>query len=202
MIIIDCLEQGGEQWLVERAGKVTASCFHKILTATGAKTTGETRQKYLYQLAGERISGQPEETFKNEWMQRGNDLEPEARERFETDSGLFVAQVGMIYLDDRKVISASPDGLVGDESGLELKCPKLSTHIGYLDSKRLPPAYKQQVQGCMWIANRQRWDFMSYHPLVHPFNITVERDDKYISTLRDAVEEFNAEVEALVERVR
>lgn len=201
MIIVDTV-QGSEEWLKERAGKVSASNFNKIFTATGSKTTGETRKSYLYQLAGERISGVPEETFKNEWMQRGNELEPEARARFEEEAKEFVVEVGMIYLDDRKTISCSPDGLVGDDCGLELKCPKLSTHIGYLDAGRLPATYKPQVMGCMWITGRNAWSFMSYHPLVRPFLLAVAYDQKYISLLAEAVEEFNAEVEALVERLK
>jgi putative phage-type endonuclease len=200
-VIIVNIPQGSDEWLTERAGKVTASCFGKILTATGSRTTGETRTKYLYQLVGERISGQPEETFKNEWMQRGNDLEPDAREKFEDLTGDAVDEVGVIYLDHRLFISASPDGLIGDSSGLELKCPKLSTHISYLDSGKLPAVYKQQVQGCMWVADRQSWNFMSYHPLVRPFLMTIERDDKYIRILAEAVEEFNHEVETLVEKI-
>jgi len=200
-MITSMAEQGSSEWLAERSGKVSASCFCNILTSKGAKTTGETRKKYLYKLVGERISGEPEETFKNEWMQRGNDLEPEARETFERKTGLFVAQVGMVYLDERRTISCSPDGIIGDDSGLEIKCPKLSTHIDYIITDKLPTAYVQQVQGSMMVCNRQSWNFMSYHPLVRELSLLVERDDKYISILREAVEEFAAEVECLIEKL-
>lgn len=194
--------QGDENWLADRAGKVSASNFSKIFTASGSKTTGETRKSYLYQVAGERISKTPEESFKNDWMQRGNDLEPEARFAFEQITGLFVAQTGMVLLDEREEISCSPDGLIGDQSGLELKCPKMSTHIGYLEAARLPSAYKPQVMGQLWICDRPQWHFMSYHPSIKPFHLIVDRDKKYISLLQEAVEEFNAEVNSLVARIK
>lgn len=107
----------------------------------------------------------------------------------------------MIYLDDRKTISCSPDGLVGLDSGLEIKCPKTSTHISYLDAGKLPATYKAQVMGSLWISGRDRWLFYSYSPSVRPFKLEVERDEKYISLLAEAVEEFNAEVENLVEKL-
>ena len=193
--------QGSDEWLAERAGKVSASNFAKIFTTKGALTTGETRKKYLYQLAGERITGVPEETFKNFDMQRGNDLEPDARDAFERLSGEFVYQVGMIYLNERKLISCSPDGLVGDVQGLEIKCPKLSTHVGYLVDGKLPADYIQQVQGSLMVSGRDQWHFLSYHPAVKEFHILVERDEKYIALLREAVESFDAEVGLLVEQI-
>jgi putative phage-type endonuclease len=200
MIIID-LPQGSPEWFAERAGNVSASNFGKILTPTGAKTSGKVREDYKYQLAGERISKTPEESFKTPWMDRGNELEPEARDRFEIDTGMFVAQVGLVYLDDRKIISCSPDGLVMDDSGLELKCPKLSTHIRYIEEDVLPLVYKPQVQGCMWVCNRPTWVFMSYHPSVRHLVKVISRDEQYISLQREAVEEFNAEVETIVGRL-
>lgn len=200
-MIVSMVEQGSHEWLAERAGKVSASKFGLILTPGGKKTTGETRTKYLCQLAGERISGQPEESFQSEWMARGNEIEPLARDHFERKTGLFVAQVGMVYLDDKRTISCSPDGMIGDDSGLEIKCPKLSTHIGYLRGDALPTTYIPQVQGSMMVTGRDTWNFLSFHPLVVELHKLVERDVKYCAILREAVEEFDAEVYALVERL-
>jgi len=199
-IISECI-QGSESWLAERAGKVSASNFDKIITTKGAKTTGLTRTAYLRQLAAERISSEPEESFKNGWMERGSFLEEFARLRFEECTGSFVAQVGMIYLDERKTISCSPDGLIGDNQGLELKAPKGSTHIGYLEDGKLPTAYIQQVQGSLMVSGRDAWHFMSYHPAIKEFMILVERDEPYIAIMRELVEEFDAEVEALVRKL-
>lgn len=200
MIISETI-QGAAEWLAERAGKVSASNFSKIITPTGKITTGETRRGYLYQLAAERISGQPEETYKNEWMIRGNELEAEARLLYEATTGVFVEQVGMVYLSDQKTISCSPDGLIGDNGGLEIKCPKGSTHVSYLEAGVIPSVYVQQVQGSMWVTGREWWGFMSYHPAIRPLIIRVERDEAYIKKLADAVESFAAEVEELVGRL-
>ena len=200
-MIVSMVEQGSPEWLTERAGRVSSSKFGLILTPGGKKTTGETRTKYLCQLAGERISGQPEESFQSEWMARGNEIEPLARDHFERKTGLFVAQVGMVYLDKKRTISCSPDGMIGDDSGLEIKCPKLSTHIGYLRGDALPTTYIPQVQGSMMVTGRDTWNFLSFHPLVVELHKLVERDVKYCAILREAVEEFDAEVSALVERL-
>lgn len=200
MLIVD-IPQGSDEWLTERAGNVSASNFHKIVTGSGKATTGKTRETYLYKLAAERITGKYEATFKNDAMERGNLLEDEARSLFEERHGLFVAQVGLIYLDEARQISASPDGLILDNSGVEIKCPLSSTHIRYLDRDELPSIYKQQVQGCMWVAQRETWHFMSYHPDMMPFVKQVHRDDEYIKKLSDAVLDFNNQLNELVEKI-
>ena len=196
------IEQGTDSWLLERAGNVSASCFHMIFTATGSRTTGETRKRYLYQLAGERISGAPEEGFETEWMVRGRELEADARLSFEGRNGVLVQQVGLVYPDDSDTISCSPDGLISGDIGFEAKCPKLSTHIGYLDGGKLPTKYKPQVQGSMVVTGYDQWWFVSYHPAIRPLEVLVDRDEKYCSLLDEAVREFDAEVSTLVERLR
>ena len=202
LIISDAL-QGSDEWLSERAGNVSASNFSVILTSTGKRTTGETRSKYLSQLACERITGEPESSFKSEWMQRGNILEPDARLLFEEKNGLFVIQVGMIYKDEKRTISCSPDGIIaGERIGVEIKCPSGHVHVSYIDNGQLPSTYKQQVQGCMMVTGFDGWHFMSYHPSIKPFFLFVDKDEKYISLLKEAVEEFDTEVESLVEKIR
>ena len=201
MLILD-IPQGSDEWLKARAGLISASNFGKILTPTGKKTDGKTRKDYLYQVAAERISGEPEgDGFRSVWMERGNELEADARLWFEEKFSVLVEQVGLVYMDDRKVISCSPDGLLGGE-GLEIKCPKASTHMAYLDAGKVPTIYIPQIQGSMMVTGFDSWNFMSYHPAIKPLTQGVYRDEKYIALLREAVEEANAEVEAIVERVR
>ena len=202
-MIISHVQQGTDEWFAERAGKVTASNFDKIITSTGAQTASATRATYLYQLAGERITGNVEQSFTTPWMERGKDLEEEARLYFEQQRGLFVQQIGMIYQDEAREVSCSPDGFIPETNeGLEIKCPKLSTHVGYLDKGQLPTAYKQQVQGSMMVSGLQAWWFMSYYPGMPPLVIKVARDDGYIATLFSAVRHFNDQVNALVERLK
>ena len=199
MLILD-IPQGSDEWLKARAGSISASNFNKILTPTGKRTDGKVRKDYLYQVAAERISGEPEgDGFKSTWMERGNELEADARLWFEEKFSVLVEQVGLVYMDDRKVISCSPDGLLGEE-GLEIKCPKASTHIAYLDAGKVPTIYIPQIQGSMMVTGFDSWNFLSYHPSIKPLTQVVYRDEKYIALLREAVEEANAEVEAIVER--
>lgn len=194
--------QGSDEWLKARAGLISASNFSKILTPTGKRTDGKVRKDYLYQVAAERISGEPEGGgFKSAWMERGNELEADARLWFEEKFSVLVEQVGLVYMDDRKVISCSPDGLFGG-AGLEIKCPKASTHIAYLDNGKVPTIYIPQIQGSMLVTRIEQWNFLSYHPAIKPLVLGVERNEAYIALLHEAVEEANAEVEAIVERVR
>ena len=196
------VQQGADEWKKARAGLISASNFNKILTPGGKKTDGKTRKDYLYQVAAERISGDPEgDDFRSGWMDRGNELEADARLWFEGHHGVLIEQVGLVYMDDRKVISCSPDGLFGG-AGLEIKCPKASTHIAYLDAGKVPTIYIPQIQGSMMVTGFDSWNFLSYHPAIKPLTQGVYRDEKYIALLREAVEEANAEVEAIVERVR
>lgn len=131
------------------------------------------------------------------------ELEEEARLYFEQQQGFFVQQIGMIYQDEARDVSCSPDGFIPETNeGLEIKCPKLSTHVGYLDKGQLPTAYKQQVQGSMMVSGLQAWWFMSYYPGMPPLVIEFARDDGYIATLLSAVRHFNDQVNALVERLK
>lgn len=200
-MIISTAIQGSQEWLTERAGNVSASNFGNIITATGKETSGKTRENYLYRLAAERLTGKPEDSFKSAAMERGNELEEDARNHFEDVTGLFVAQVGMVYLDELRQISCSPDGLVANDSGLEIKCPLAPNHIRYLDSGKLPTTYKPQVQGCLWVTGRESWRFMSYYPGLQPLIITVNRDEKYINQMAQAVTDFNNQVNELVAKI-
>ena len=190
MIILD-VEQGSEEWLKARSGIPTASCFDKIITSTGkASSQSET---YMNKLLGEWLMGGPEESFSNDWMQRGNELEPEARSFYEFDADVKVTQVGIVYLDDKKLVSCSPDGLTED-GGLEIKCPSAGVHVSYLLDEKLPTKYKQQVQGCMWICQKNHWDFIAYHPDMSPMVCRVMRDDNYIADMCVALHKFTNEM--------
>jgi len=186
MIILD-VEQGTEEWLAARCGIPTASCFDKIITSTGKDSTQASG--YINKLCAEWLMGGPEESFKSDWMQRGNELEPEARAFYEFDSDCKVNEVGLVYLDDKKLIACSPDGLT-ENGGLEIKCPSASVHVSYLLDQKLPTSYKQQVQACMWICQKDHWDFVSYHPAMEPLKIRVDRDDAYIAQMAAALNRF------------
>lgn len=176
------VEQGSEEWLKARLGVPTASCYAKLITTQGKRSTQA--ESYINELIGQRITGEIPETFKSEAMERGNELEPQARAYYELMTDNDVEEVGLILNDIGA--GCSPDGLIGEHGGLEIKCPKLSTHIGYLRNGKLPTAYIQQVQGCMYITGRKWWDFMSFHPDTESLIIRIERNETFISAL-DAI---------------
>ena len=172
-------EQGSPEWFAARIGVPTASRFKDIITSQGKKATAFNR--YADELVAERIRQQPTETFQSDAMRRGNELEPEARSFYSFVTGREVQQCGLCLLDDHD-IGASPDGLMPDR-GLEIKCPKPNTQVAYLSAGKLPAEYVPQVQGQLWICERDQWDFLSYHPEMPPLLITVKRDDQFIDLL-------------------
>lgn len=192
MKIINDIEQGSPEWHAIRAGIPTASSFGKIVKANGSKS--DQAKTYIYQLAGERLLGRTEEGYKSEWMERGNEVEGEARALYEFISGNDVDQVGFIKMDEPSC-GCSPDGLIGEDGGLEIKCPKLSTHIKYALAGKLPSDYHRQVMGSLFVSGRKWWDFMSYYPGLDPFIIRVYPDQAFFDMLRQALVDINDKVD-------
>lgn len=196
MEIIYC-EQGTPEWHAARCGKPTASSFDKIITLDGKPS--KQREKYLYQLAGERAAGKAEETYTNGAMQRGREMEDEARKLYEFNYGIEVLRVGFCLSDG---YGASPDGLVGEDGGLEIKCPIASTHVGYLLKDELPGDYFQQVQGNLLVTGRKWWDFVSYYPAVKPLIIRVKPDKKFQGLLKAELIKFCQDLEEVVKKIK
>lgn len=177
-MIIENYEQGSDEWFQARLGIPTASEFGKILTATGKKSTQASA--YMNKLLAEYMIGPLEGIEKTEWMERGNLLEAEARELYEFENNCEVSQVGIVYKDDKRLISCSPDGLIDSaKKGLEIKCPSPAVHVEYLMAGKAPAKYIPQIQGSMWVTGWDEWDFMSYHPDMPALTVTVKRDPKW-----------------------
>ena len=185
------MEQGSQEWLELRKGVVTASRFKDVVTPAKAEPS-KSSKAYMYELVAERM-GATVDFYQNAHMQRGNDLEPDARTAYEFIKDCEVKEVGFC-LHDNKAIGVSPDGLIGEEGGIEIKCPKETTHIGYLDNGTLPLIYKPQVQGCMWVTGRKWWDFMSYHPDLPPLIVRVFRDEEYINSMEKGIVKFSQDM--------
>jgi len=198
-IIVEC-EQGSEEWMNTRIGVPGASCLDQIVNMKGERSTQRT--KLLYKLAGERLLNRKEETYSNAAMQRGVELEPVARAVFEMETGLDVRQVGYVYYDERMDRGCSPDGLIGEESGLEIKCPSLPVHIEYLLGGKLPSAYYQQVQGSMYYTGRSEWWFMSFYPELKPLIVKVKANDAFILPLSAEMDLFCQELSELTDKLR
>lgn len=198
MEIISDIEQGSLDWHKLRYGWITASRFKDVM----AKGQGKTRKTYLHQLAAEAISDMREEGYSNEYMEWGTETEPQAREMYEFVSGNEVDQVSFIRLDGHK-IGCSPDGLIGDNGIIEIKCPKTSTQVETYLSGKMPTAHRAQVQGQLWIAEREWCDFVSFDPRINGtssfFRFRVFRDDEYIKDIESACFEFEAELAEVIE---
>jgi len=186
MIILDA-EQGSPEWFEARCGIPTASCFDKIVTSTGKKSTQA--KTYLNKLVAEYFTSEKESVEQTEWMQRGVELESDARGLYEFLVDSDVTEVGMIYMNEQKLVSCSPDGIVGDK-GLEIKCPAPHTQVEYLRSGKLPTKYLMQVQGSMWVTGLKQWDFLSYHPELPHLLITVDADEDLHKTIGEEVNAF------------
>ena len=177
--------QGSHEWLQLRLGVATASNFDKIITSTGKESA--TLDKYALQLATEQMLIAPESSYKNDAMIRGNDLEELAREIYQEQTFNVVDQITM-FKSDCGNFGFSPDGLVGNDGLIEIKCPLATTHFKYLLDNKMPSDYIQQIQTGLWISGRKWCDFVSYHPNFKDkqlFIIRVERDEEYIIKLAE-----------------
>jgi len=191
MSVLVEVEQRSDEWQKLRVGIPTASCFDKIITpATGRASASAVA--YRRELLAEWLMGQPVSVKESNWMQRGTELEPEARAFYEFEADAEVTEAGFVFLDERRQIGCSPDGLVGDDGLIEIKCPAPNTHVGYLIDAKLPTAYIPQVQGALWVTGRKWCDFVSYHPEMESLIVRVRRDEPYIAKMATLIEAFVA----------
>lgn len=184
-MIVHEMEQYSPEWWEVRKGIPTASCADKLLTPTG-KLSAQSKG-YINELIAESM-GFGEEPYTNEWMERGRVLEAEARAYCELMLDIEIQQVGFVT-NDAGTFGASPDGLINRVTGWECKCPKASTHIGYLLGGELPAYYKPQVHMSMAVTGLDKWIFVSYHPGLDPLIVTVKRDE-YTEQMQSAIDGF------------
>ncbi len=193
--------QGTVAWMQARAGVITASCFDKLLTPAKLEPSKSMRP-YLCQLAGETVLGGPMESYQSAAMERGKEFEEEARDYYSLVRGEEVEEAGLCYLDEARRVGCSPDGLVGTDGGLELKCPGIPKHVEYLLAGVCPPEYWHQVQGCLYVTGRKWWDFMSYFPGLPPLLVRVEPDERYHAALAAVLPGAIAQLDEMIEQVR
>jgi putative phage-type endonuclease len=199
---MDNIEQRTDDWFSARLGKVTASSLHKVLART--KTGyGADRGNYLTQLVLERVTGTKAEGFTSAAMQWGIDQEPFARATYEAHKGVLVDEVGFIPHPIIEMSGASPDGLVGDDGMVEIKCPDSKTALEcWLSDNPVESKYFAQMQWQMRCAERAWCDYVVFDPRMPQkaqlFIHRVERDDKWIEETEKEVVKFLAEVDAKV----
>jgi hypothetical protein len=194
MQVIEC-QQGTPEWFAARLGIPTASKFSAVL----AKGEGKTRASYMRELASEIITGEVGESFQSMAMERGKQMEAEARDLYAFVHDAPLTQVGFIRNGDR---GCSPDSLVGDKGGVEIKTQRADLLIETLLRGTFPPEHKAQCQGFLWVAEREWVDLVVYWPRMPLFVSRAYRDEEYIRALSDAVDAFNADLAAMVKKVR
>lgn len=189
------IEQGGEDWFKARLGIPTASKFATVM----AKGEGKTRSEYMRKLAGEVLTGEPMDSYTNAHMERGKAMEDEARDFYAFLHDAEIQRVGFVRNGQK---GASPDSLIGADGGLEIKTALAHIQIERLMKNELPPEHRAQVQGGLWVAEREWWDFVSYSPKLPLLTVRVYRDAAYIAKLAAEVDRFNSELAEMVEKIR
>lgn len=197
--------QGSEAWLLAKAGRCTASRFADVLAKI---KTGEasSRRNYRLQLVTERLTDRPVDGYKNAAMEWGGEQEAFARDAYEARTGVLVDLSEFIRHPDVAWSGCSPDGLVGDDGLIEIKCPYVSTvHVETMLSGGHPSEHKAQIQGSLWITGRQWCDFVSFDPRMPErlqlYVFRVVRDEEYIKALEAEVKKFLAEVDELTAKL-
>ena len=196
--MIEIIEQRSDEWFAARIGKVTASRVADVLakTKTGYSTT---RDNYMAQLVCERLTGQKGDSFTNAPMQHGTETEPLARISYEVAQNVLVDEVGFVPHPSIIMAGASPDGLVGDDGLLEIKCPNTATHIETLLSQTVPGKYNTQMQFQMACTGRSWCDFVSFDNRLPAelqlFVKRVPRDNMYIRLMEEEIIKFLNELD-------
>jgi putative phage-type endonuclease len=190
------LQQRSEEWFAARAGKVTSSRVADVVAKTKTGTSAS-RANYMAELVIERLTGTPAERFSNGAMQWGTEKEPEARERYQIESGNLVDEIAFVQHPRIAFSGASPDGLVGDDGLIEIKCPNSATHIETLLSQKIPDKYQLQMLWQMACTQRSWCDFVSYDPrMPEGMQLWIQRynlDHERLKTIEESVETFLAE---------
>jgi hypothetical protein len=177
------VEQNTEEWENLRMGKFTASKFKDLFLS---KTT-KGYEKAIYLPVYERLTGESPESFSSNYMERGHEMEPEAKETYEIESFNIVKPGGFWSLNGW--VGASPDGLIGENGIWENKSPAYNTMINYLLNGKLPNIYKWQVYGQLYVTGREWCDFTAYHPKLKLLTIRIHRDEKIINELSTKLNE-------------
>lgn len=191
---VHVFEQGSEQWEQIRKGKATASRFGDIVTPKTLKLSASS-QRYAAELVAERLGVESPDELPSYWMQWGTEAEPYAIDEFRRSTGQPVERVGFIELNDG--CGCSPDGLVGDDSIIEVKCPKPETLIRWQLNGELPSEYRMQVLGSLWVTGRERCHFWAWHPRIKPMHLVIDRDAEVMDAFDELIPAFVESVKVM-----
>jgi len=197
------MEQRSQEWFLARKGKVTASKIADVMAKGRGGAESVTRQKYIDQLVTERLTKCIAEGYTNDAIQRGVEMETSARAAYSFQTGFDVDEVGFVDHIHIGMSGASPDGIVGFDGLVEIKCPNSNTHIEYILAGKPPAKYIPQMAWQLACTGRKWVDFVSYDDRLedeskHLFVVRYHRDDEYIAEMEEQVKLFLSEVAAKV----
>lgn len=199
------MEQRSQEWFAARLGKVTASKINDVMAKLKSGGEAAGRKNYRAQLVVERLTGQQTECYVNGAMQWGTDHEPDARASYEFITGNTVQEIGFVDHPEIPMSGASPDGLIGEDGLIEIKCPNTATHLDYLLNGKAPADHLNQMQWQMECTGRKWCDFVSYDPRMpidlQLFTVRVERDEVKTAGIVEEVKVLIAEVEETIEKL-
>ena len=199
------MEQRTEEWFEARMGCVTASRTADVMAKTKSGYAAS-RANYMAELICERLTGERQGGFSSAAMQWGTETEPQARMAYEIITGATVVETGFVLHPEIAGFGASPDGLVGDDGLIEIKCPNTATHIDTLLADKVPTKYIIQMHVQMLCTGRAWCDFVSFDPRLpidlHMFIKRVERDNKLAEEIVTEVQSFLADMEAKIAKLK
>lgn len=199
------IQQGSAAWFAARLGKVTASKVADVMAKTKSGPSAS-RTNYMMELLCQRLTGNREEGYVNAAMQRGTDLEPIARIAYEASECVDVSEVGLIMHPSGNAFGASPDGLVGADGQIEIKCPNTAQHVEFLRTGKPEGKYIIQMQAQMACTGRDWCDFVSYDDRLPEAlqykKVRITRDDAFIAAMESEIWQFLRELDALEAEMR
>lgn len=198
------IDQRTEEWHLMRLGKVTGSRVADVLakTKSGYSTS---RKNYMMELLCQRLTGVREESFNSQAMQRGTDLEPIARSHYEAQSGVMVIESSFVFHPSISAFGASPDGFVGDDGLIEIKCPNTAQHVDFMMTKKPDGKYITQMQAQMSCTGRKWCDFVSFDDRMPERYqlafVRVMRDDLFITEMENEIKDFLLELDEIEDKL-
>ncbi len=193
MNIITDLKQGSAEWLRLRLGQVTASRMSDVLSKGRGKAPSKTAETYMMELIAERLTGEAKPFFENDAMRWGTETEPQARSMYEVNNN-FVSVDEVAFIEHSDFVGVSPDGLIGEDGMLEIKCPTTITQIKRALTYDYSEDYKAQIQMQLWVAQREWCDFVSFDPRIDCdasfLQQRVYRDEEFIDNMKVVTTSF------------
>ncbi len=199
MIIVD-IDQNSEEWFQERLGAVSSSCFKEIVTSTGARS--KSRQKYMDKLAAEIITGERQESYKNGFMELGNEREQENIDLYKFRNNCEIEKIGFAWKDEQKIFGCSPDALVNDDGLLECKNAIGTVQISRIRDGWTASEHHRQVMGQMLVTGRKYCDVVSYCRGMKTVSFRFERDETFLRTLEVELIIFHKDLLQLVDLIK